>query len=82
MGRKQRFVVECKHCKGLRSVSTGFRVRYPNGPKDLFAENDCDCPKPSSIAVVEACEHCGETGKHWLGCSYIDLPESKNEVVH
>ena len=65
------FYVECRHCKGRRSVATGER----NGEQCLFVENDCACPKPASALVVVACDMCGETGRHWLGCEFIGLPE-------
>ena len=73
------FFCICRHCGGRRSITAGGRraiyAEDPTAPTDLFAENDCDCPKPSAMLAVVACEICGETGKHWLGCEYIGLPE-------
>jgi hypothetical protein len=76
------FCCECRHCGGRRTVSTGYRAIYahdPAAPEDLFAENDCRCPKPVAVLKPVPCEYCSEVGKHWLGCEYIGLPEMPAE---
>jgi hypothetical protein len=76
-----KFYCVCRHCGARRTISTGYRARYaddPKAPEDLFAENDCKCPKPSIVLATVSCETCGETGKHWLGCEYIGLPSSED----
>jgi hypothetical protein len=74
-----KFVCACRHCGGTRSVSAGVRAGFDDGVEDLFAENDCDCPKPSNAFIVQACDVCGETNKHWLGCAFIGLPEATDD---
>jgi|HubBroStandDraft_3_1064219.scaffolds.fasta_scaffold834535_1 hypothetical protein len=64
------FYCVCRHCGGQRSITVGMRF----GEKELFAENDCKCPKPAALFRAVACDQCAEIGKHWLGCAFIGLP--------
>lgn len=71
--RGQRFVAKCKMCfaEACEIHVLKRRAIYaddPTAPEDLGICEDCECSRGK-------CDSCGETGRHWLGCKAVGLPE-------
>ncbi len=62
--RTKRFVAKCAMCE---SETCRIHVMQRLGKEDLGICKGCPCSKG-------ACDSCGFTGEHWLGCRAVGLP--------